>query len=413
MKQWNRSIGRMATSLAMVLGACAITLPLSAPAQADAEPFRYYGQSSLRLPKLFAPQKQAKAQAPVDYVIAKFADHDIIFLGEEHMVADNLKFLQSLLPRLHAAGYGLGFEPVNANRQAELDKLLTGKRFDEDVANFLLLETMFNLEGYRDVLHAAWELNSKLPAGAPRFRITALDDASMGAVKDWAFLRPGEKGSDASARERVRLQLGLRNTRDHLWAEIIDREFIRKGQKAVIYGGFGHTTTRFIRERGVPHYRTVGNLIYDYIGERTFTILLHPTPAPRHRAQMVEELLGDEAGTARFGMDLQGTILGAVPSMADGYLPMQKRPAPEGFTLADIADGYIYLGPQSQWRVSEPIRGIYDNPKNLQLVLERKRIAAGDRQLTVTPQQLEQADRAASVRWQNELSGRCTVLEAC
>lgn len=371
--------------------------PVPAAGQSNDEPVKFFAQryttSIDELRQRFARESAAALQSPVDYVMAKFQDHDIVLLGEAHGWTHNTDFLQALLPRLQAAGYGLAFEPINARNQAELDRLLTADHFDEESANFLLLDTGFNYLGYREVLRAAWKLNHSLPPRTPRFRITAIDEADMATVTDWLQLRPGEKASDPQVRKRMVEALRPGESRDQLWMQIIDREFIRKRVKAVVYAGSMHTSTRFLIERGwdgvMGHHRTVGNMLFDYIGTRAFTIILHE--GSRYRTQMVEDLLGDLRGR-QFGIDLNTGVLGAVPSLMDGYVPMLKRAAPEGYMLGDVADGYIYLAPLRQWLVSPPIKGVYDGPRNLRMVQERKRLSAGDRSLRVTIEELEADD---------------------
>lgn len=395
-------------SLAMltVLQLC----PTSATGQDSDEPVKFFAQhyttSIDELRQRFARESAAALQSPVDYVIAKLQDHDIVLLGEAHGWTHNTDFLQALLPRLHAAGYGLAFEPINARNQAELDRLLTANHFDEESANFLLLDTGFNYLGYREVLRAAWQLNRGLPPKVPRFRITALDEADMATVTDWSQLRPGEKAGDPQVRKRMFEALRPGESRDQLWMQIIDREFIRKRVKAVVYAGAMHTTTRFLIERGwdgvTGHHRTVGNMLFDYIGSRAFYIMLHE--GSRYRTQMVEDLLGDSRGR-QFGIDLNRGVLGAVPSLMDGYVPMVRRGGPEGYTLSDVADGYIYLAPLRQWLVSPPIKGVYDGPRNLRMVQERKRLSSGDRNLRVTVEELEAADVRNAQQYQYLTNG--------
>src|SRR2546423_8310457 len=62
----------------------------------------------------------AHYQSPEDYVVSKFKDHDIVFLGEHHMVKEELLFLQRLLPKIYAAGVrNLGFEMSWSEDQSE------------------------------------------------------------------------------------------------------------------------------------------------------------------------------------------------------------------------------------------------------------------------------------------------------
>src|SRR5579862_8983914 len=67
----------------------------------------------------------AHQETPEDYVIGKFQNHDIVFLGELHHVQQNLDFVQRLIPKLYASGiYTLGWEFTNTEDQASLDQLL-------------------------------------------------------------------------------------------------------------------------------------------------------------------------------------------------------------------------------------------------------------------------------------------------
>src|SRR5687768_14806323 len=48
---------------------------------------------------------------PENYVVSKFRNHDIVFLGEYHRIKHDVELIHALIPRLHKAGvYNLGIE---------------------------------------------------------------------------------------------------------------------------------------------------------------------------------------------------------------------------------------------------------------------------------------------------------------
>ena len=70
--------------------------------------------------------------SPEEYIVAKFRDHQIVFLGEMHSVKQNLVFLQGLIPKLYEAGiYNLGFEFSSYEDQPRIDQLLTTDIYHE------------------------------------------------------------------------------------------------------------------------------------------------------------------------------------------------------------------------------------------------------------------------------------------
>jgi len=119
----------------IVLGVAAIALALGLGAQA-VKP----------LPEVPAEQKaelvaylKAHEMAPEDYVIEKFKTYDFVFLGEYHRIKHDVELVHSLIPRLYKAGiYNLGIEFGCYEDQDQVDALITGKTYSEDVARRLM-----------------------------------------------------------------------------------------------------------------------------------------------------------------------------------------------------------------------------------------------------------------------------------
>lgn len=370
----------------------AISLLLSGPSLASAQ-----GSST------FVTHARVNAQPAHEYVVAKFTEHDVVFLGEgPHFVRQNLEFVQALIPRLHAAGvYNLCLEMINAKEQAKLDQLLLAEEYDEALAGDLIFDWRL-IHGafteYAEILRAAWQVNRNLPKGAHKFRIVALDVPTQ--AYEWSQLRDGEKGG----REALsRLLEGNWVDRGEMqWAQLIASQVLNRGEKALVYAGSGHTSTRFYAHRNspknsvhAPHYRTAGNLIYDYIGERAFRISLHAS----EDGAVVDLVDGWMAafvaagGASQIGFDVRpGTPVGDIASnVKRGYLPDSAALGPyrvSDFVLGHVTDGYVFLTPRSQFKVSDvlPVTAA-----RLQEYNRREQIRAGDRNLA--PKSREQLER--------------------
>ncbi len=80
-----------------------------------------------------------EALSPEQYVIESFKKHDVVLLGERHIVKENLLLVQRLVPELHKNGiYQIGMEFGASEVQEQLDRLVTSPVYDEALARELL-----------------------------------------------------------------------------------------------------------------------------------------------------------------------------------------------------------------------------------------------------------------------------------
>jgi len=280
---------------------------------------------------------QSHHMTPEDYVVSKFQDHDIVFLGEYHRIKHDPELVQALIPRLYKAGvFNLGLEFGASTDQAEVDRMLNGAVYDEGVARKSLFHMlpMWGYKEYEDIYRAAWQLNHSLPAAAPRFRIVNLNTNF-----------PEQKKVDDDA----------------YMAKIILDEFVSRKQKALVYCGMHHAFTRYHQPKydfekgkllGLNEQRT-GNLVYKVIGNRAMTISLHfpwisskgwDAPAVRPVNGVIDEIMSQSNDT-RVGFDVVGTPFESLPA-TDTYYALGYP----NFKLADFTDGYIYQTPFREYQ---------------------------------------------------------------
>lgn len=294
----------------------------------------------------------AKEGAPPQaYVLRQFEHADLVLLGEDHAVAQNLAFVRDLIPRLHRAGiHNLVMEFGAQEDQRELDRLLTAPEYDEAALRRLMFHynSAWSWKEYLGLYRAAWELNRRLPAGSAPFRIV-----NMSYVYRWDQFR--------APRTPESLQrIFWRGTVDRFRADLIDAEVLAKGGKALVLTGTPHAFTRYAmpavaaNNEGFCAYddQWLGNRLLRRAPGRVVSVLLHqpfPNRADRRPAYVqpaggaVERLMA-ERGNAPVGFDLRGSVLGALPD--DSFYATCRS----DFRLADLFDGYVFLAPFRQLR---------------------------------------------------------------
>jgi hypothetical protein len=244
--------------------------------------------------------------------------------------------------------YNLGIEFTASDSQADVDALLTAPQYDEARVRKLLSGVkgesgLWPYKEYMELYRTAWELNQSLPPNAPRFRVVSLMYAA-----DFSALK---EGTLSTATPEVAHAVFWQGSPDAYMANVILSEFVAKNQKALIYSGFIHGSTRYRQPVVDAATGTVsklintrmGNIVYSQIGDKAYRIYLH---APWQKkdgvshsypaAGIIDAVMREFTDT-RVGFDLVGTPFGAIQD-PDTYLAYGY----DNFSLSDFADGYIY-----------------------------------------------------------------------
>ncbi len=288
--------------------------------------------------------------SPEDYIVGKFKDHDVVFVGEMHRVRHDVELIHSLIPRLYKAGVrNLGIEFADYLDQAEIDALITAKTYDEDAARRIQFRHLVGW-GYReyiDIYRKAWELNHSLPSSAPRFRVVGLNAQTHEELRQAKMTR-----------ELWRQVMPLGDI-DSYMAQVIEKEFFAKNGKTLIYCGAHHAFTRYRQPiysfekkalQGLADNRT-GNIVYRGHPNRVFTVMLHLVfPSKDSFTKFMPPVGGaiDVAMAAfpgkRVGFDVQGTPFGRLRSPGTYYALGY-----DDFRLDQFCDGWIYQRPFAEY----------------------------------------------------------------
>jgi hypothetical protein len=291
-----------------------------------------------------------KGMSPEDYVVSKFKDHDIVFIGEHHFIKHDVEFVQSLIPVLYRNGItDLGIEFGCYELQAEADALLAADAYDEGRARRLMFKwgSYWPYVEYLDLYKRAWELNRSLPRDAPKFRIVSLDYRPR-----WDLLR------ETMSPDLWKAVL-FEGTRDRHMARIVMQEFVRKGRKALVYTGQYHAFTRFhapVFDRETKklirlNKEAMGNLVYRKIRGRACNICLHypwtTINGPKAHDYPLDGAIDGamkKFAAGRIGFDIDGSPFGRLGDKDAEYAQGRKQ-----FVFSDFCDGYVFLGPFSEY----------------------------------------------------------------
>jgi len=314
---------------------------------------------------------------PEQYILSKFTDHDIVFLGEYHRIRHDVILVQNMIPILHRNGiFNLGLEFLRNVDQDEIDNLLSAETYDETLANSLFWNEwpFWGYKEYIDILRVAWRFNRDLPPDIRRFRIVGLN-----ARMDWSHVWSNE---DRASPELMSLVFPDGNP-DEVMAGTIVHEILNKNEKALIYSGINHAYTKFKQpvldpatNELVRHNSTrMGNRIYDKIADRCCTIFLHsPWPASTGYGDpdvypadgIIDALFKDMSpGKRRIGFDVKNSPFGELNARTALWSHSKQD-----FRLKDFCDGWIYQMPLSLYRGVSVIPDWFNKENRLQAIAQ-------------------------------------------
>lgn len=294
-------------------------------------------------------------QSPEEYVINKFADHDVVILGEFHRIKHDQELIQRLIPLLYENGvYVLGWEFARSVDQPLIDSLLAAPAWDDTLGRrILFLGAVWGYREYLDVLKAAWAFNATLTKGQRPFRI-------IGVSCDWDFslFKTPEDRDNPELRQRAFHGCTEANYADNILAQT------KQGDKVLVHCGIHHAFTRYRQPmvdavgafQGFILDTRLGEVLYQQLGARVFCICLHYAWSLKDSGSAycrpvngiidsVMALAG--AGVYPCGFDVVGTPFGCLGDTASVY----KAGYPD-FTLADFCDGYIFQKPFRAYEVT-------------------------------------------------------------
>ncbi len=285
------------------------------------------------------------SKTPVEYVVGKFKDHDVVILGEMHEQKENLELVRDLIePLYHKVGVKFfAMETLKSKNMALVNKLVTGKKYDQQLALRIFRDygwPTWGFKEYMDVIKAVWELNNKLPPQARKVKVVPLSsDWDAYDIVSGAWTHADEKAHD-----------------NHM-AQILSSEVLEEGEKALVLIGYNHSFTHYRLplvkngEFAGERHRRFGYILYEKYGNRVFNICLHlrhfgperltsksssVKPVLHSFMERVFKMNSDKP----VGFDVENSPFASLRDKGSFYFTFQKD-----VVFSDIAQGYIFLKP--------------------------------------------------------------------
>lgn len=293
-------------------------------------------------------------EEPIEGIVRAFERAPLVALGEAHGVREQADLIGQLLgaPSFSDHVDTVVVEFGNALYQPEIDRYTAGQDVDRDDLQHVWREVIGGIHSrviespiYERFFTTVREYNRGRSPGR-RLRVLL-----------------GDPPFDRGAKSRDERLWSLIEQRDEHFAEVVQREVLARGRRALLIAGSGH----FSRLSDLPPpRRNVVQIIEEHHPGSTVVIVPHflfpdvREARSRDSALLEARLSGWPVPSLAF---LDGTWLGDVDATLlfgetahrfepDGRVTVVDTPflSPDGqtvagVTLADIADAYLYLGP--------------------------------------------------------------------
>jgi len=302
--------------------------------------------------KPFVEYLKANGKPPIEYVVDKFKHHDVVILGEPHQIREVCTFITDLIdPLYHEAGVRLlAMEVFKYKNMMLANKLVTGELYDEELALKLLRDCgwpEWGFQEYIDILKAIWQVNHSLDPEAEKFRVICMESDWNGQV-----LRSGKP------LWKLPGTIYKISIRDKFMAKVLDREVLKKGQKALVHIGAMHDFTRY-RQPIVRNGKLIaevpprfGYILHENYGNQIFQVCLHRWGSWSEELreeksdsdlQPLVSFLEDvfeNNGNTPIGFDVNGSPFASLRDDQDFLFAYQKYNI-----FSNIAEGYVFLKP--------------------------------------------------------------------
>jgi hypothetical protein len=278
----------------------------------------------------------------------------LVALGETHGIKEYGAFLELLIGNEEITNQldDIVVEFGSADHQGVMDRYVAGEPVSAAAMDEVLRDTtqllVWDSPVYANVFSAVRRANQRRPAARP-IRVL-LGDPPI----DWAGTRTHED------------HLKISNERDRHFAALVEREVLAKGRKALLLAG------RFHALKQGSSRETVGSLLEQRHPGTLFVMILYAGMGP-HTAQVEAAL----SRSPRPGVILLSkSWIGSLPARSAFVLPPVLQVA-EGLKLRDIADAYLYLGPEASLTEARPPSAIYQEPAYLRELERRYPLVSG------------------------------------
>ncbi len=304
-------------------------------------------------------------KTPVDYILSKFEDHDIVLLGEMHIVKQQLEIYHQLIPELPEKGItAIAYEFARREDQALVDELISKPCFDIPLVKEIMIkqEALWGFQEYLEIFRLVWSVNRALPE-ADKIKIIALNDPINWPLYNSICNTENRKPNEEEIKKI------WEGCAEKYWEQAVTEHLALNKGKILGIMGSHHAFTRYREpewklegeEKVFAGFKMIrfGNHLHERYGERLFNICFCDPWESRTARKLISPAYGlieklISPLYSQIGFDLKDSPWG---ELKDDSIYALGYP---DFRLKQYFDGMIYTGKISELQPVSPIAGFID-----------------------------------------------------
>jgi len=305
-------------------------------------------------------KKDQSFEDPIEYVLGKLQDCDLVMIGERHWVREEPTFIQNLIKRCYEknAINAVFLEFGNFEDQGKIDAFMESPKFNPQLVIDVLRDYGIFGWGYQeyfDIFKLIYDENRKRPP-ARRIRLIFPDPELEDIDLDSEFL-DCLRSSPLTDKQRWEMITWLRESiadRDQCMSAVIEAHVFGRGLKGIYYAGGSHIRKDLQKKGYGRRYFSAGGILARKYPGRVCCLTFHNSPEYWQNASDfndLEELFRSHGKP--FAVDTKGSPIGQIKLKSDVDQ--------EGVELYEAFDGYIMLNLNSSYQFCPIIPGFYDD----------------------------------------------------
>lgn len=300
-------------------------------------------------------------QEPIEYVLGKLKDHDLVMIGERHWTREEPIFIQNLIKRCYEknAINAVFIEFGNFDDQGEIDAFMESDKYDPKPVIDILrnsYEFGWGYQEYFDIFKLIYDENHKRP---PSERIKlVLVDPSFDDVDLWSHFYKCLKLSPMPEEQKAPMAGSLYDAtidRDSRMADVIEMYRYKMNlRKGIYYAGSSHIRKDLQRKDYGRRYFSAGGILARKYPDKVCCLTFHAAQdlwQDVNDFNYLEQLFKKQRKP--FALD---TI-----ALSINHIKLKSNIIKEGVALNEAFDGYIILNLDKDYTPCAFVPGFYDD----------------------------------------------------
>jgi|GEM_PF-1654367 len=300
-------------------------------------------------------------QDPIEYVLGKLRDYDLVMIGEHHRLRQEPVFIQSLIKRcFEKNAINLVFlEFGNFEDQGKIDAFMDSAEYDPKPVTDILRNygvLGWGYQEYFDIFKLIYDENTKRPP-SQKIRLILSDPELKDMTLDAQFY-DCLKMSSLPEKKRWEVITWLRESllkdRDQCMSAVIEAHLFQGGLKGIYYAGSSHIRKDLQKKGYGRQYFSAGGILARKYPGRVCCLTFHKQPEFWQKVGDFDylEQLFTSCGTP-FAIDTNDSRI--------SHLKLKGDIAAEGIALPEAFDGYIMLNRDEDYKPCALVPGFYDD----------------------------------------------------